>query len=80
MLFIKGLEAFNELVATARLSDILQELQGDMLRRFSETHPDANKCTENLTLEGKLVWFCDPGDIGVNQSLVDAPIRVFSAQ
>jgi len=57
----------------------LQELQEAMLQRFLETHPDALDCPDNLTLEGKLVWFCEPRDIGVDQSVVDAPVRVFSS-
>lgn len=56
---------------------ILSELQNEMLNRFMETHPDAADCPKNLTLEGKLVWFCEPRDIGVDQSLVDKPVRVF---
>ncbi len=52
----------------------LQEL---MLKRFLETHPDSLKCPQELTLEGKLAWFCEPRDIGVDQSLKDAPVRVF---
>ena len=56
---------------------ILSELQNEMLKRFMETHPDAADCPENLTLEGKLVWFCEPRDIGVDQSLIDKPVRVF---
>ncbi len=57
---------------------ILQELQQTMLQRFMDTHPEAENCPGNLTLEGKLVWFCEPRDIGVDQSLVDAPVRIFS--
>jgi hypothetical protein len=56
---------------------ILHELQLAMLQRFMETHPVAANCPERLTLEGKLVWFCEPRDVGVDQSLVDAPVRVF---
>lgn len=50
-----------------------------MLIRFMETHPDAVKCPKELTLEGKLVWFCEPRDVGVDQSLKDAPGRVFKS-
>ena len=45
-----------------------------------ETHPDAAKCPKGLTLEGKLVWFCEPRDVGVDQSLKDAPVRVFKSE
>ena len=60
-------------------AQIVEELQQAMLQRFLETHPDAQNCPENLTLEGKLVWFCEPRDIGVDQSLIDVPVRVFTA-
>ncbi|MCM8538342.1 MAG: sulfatase-like hydrolase/transferase [Lentisphaeraceae bacterium] len=56
---------------------ILKQLKQKMLNRFMETHPDASKCPSELTLEGKLVWFCEPRDVGTDQSLVDEPVRVF---
>lgn len=59
-------------------ASILYELQQGMLQRFMDTHPDAKNCPQNLTLEGKLVWFCEPRDVGVDQSLVDVPVRVFT--
>jgi choline-sulfatase len=61
-------------------ADILQKLQQSMLQRFMETHPDAQSCPEELTLEGKLVWFCEPRDVGVDQSLEDVPVRVFPSE
>lgn len=60
-------------------AEILLHLQGLMLQRFIETHPDAANCPKELTLEGKLVWFCEPRDVGVDQSLKDAPVRVFKS-
>ena len=39
--------------------------------------PDAVNCPEYLTPEGKLVWFCEPRDVGTDQSLTDKPIRIF---
>ncbi len=56
---------------------ILLQMQQEMLKRFMETHPDASQCPKDLTLEGKLVWFCEPRDVGTDQSLTDAPVRVF---
>jgi choline-sulfatase len=61
-------------------ADILQKLQQSMLQRFMETHPDAYKCPAELTLEGKLVWFCEPRDVGVDQSLEEVPVRVFPSE
>jgi len=60
--------------------DILRQMQHAMLQRFMETHPDAEQCPEELTLEGKLVWFCEPRDIGDDQGPDDVPKRVFSAE
>jgi arylsulfatase A-like enzyme len=58
-------------------SEVMKQMQEQMLLRFMETHPDAKNCPEKLTLEGKLVWFCEPRDVGADQSLVDEPVRVF---
>ncbi len=52
-------------------------LQNKMLQRFMETHPEAEKCPSIFTLEGKLVWFCEPRDIGADQTLEEMPVRVF---
>jgi arylsulfatase A-like enzyme len=57
--------------------EIMKQMQEEMLNRFIETHPDAEQCPEGLTLEGKLVWFCEPRDVGTDQSPEDAPVRVF---
>lgn len=59
---------------------VLDELQRAMLNRFMETHPQAEKCPLNLTLEGKLMWFCEPRDIGDDQDLNAVPKRVFIPQ
>lgn len=58
---------------------ILLDLQEKMLARFMKTHPDAASCPQGLSLEGKLVWFCEPRDVGVDQSLEDKPVRVFNS-
>lgn len=58
--------------------EIFAELQQLMLRRFMETHPEAETCPSDLTLEGKLVWFCEPRDLGDDPSLEAIPRRVFS--
>lgn len=60
-------------------ASILRELQVAMLQRFMETHPDAGNCPEGLTLTGKLVWFCEPRDVGDDQMLEDRPTRVFES-
>ncbi len=60
-------------------SVILLRLQEAMLQRFIDTHPDAHRLPAGLTLEGKLVWFCEPRDIGDDQMANDVPTRVFAA-
>lgn len=58
--------------------EVLHEMQQQMLQLFIETHPAAEKLPNGLTTEGKLVWFCEPRDIGTVQSPVDVPVRVFT--
>ncbi len=57
----------------------VEKMQKVMLERFMQTHPDAEDCPDTLTLVGKLAWFCEPRDIGVDQTLYDDPVRVFNA-
>ncbi|MEM9326655.1 MAG: sulfatase-like hydrolase/transferase [Bacteroidota bacterium] len=54
----------------------LESLQQLMLRHFLTHHPDADRCPETLTTVGKLVWFCEPRDVGTDQSSTDTPVRV----
>jgi len=61
----------------AENAEILLLMQHQMLQRFIATHPEADKCPDELTLEGKLVWFCEPRDVGVDQSLKTVPVVVF---
>lgn len=58
-------------------AEVLRSLQSLMLQRFYETHPDAANCPEGLSAEGKLVWFCEPRDIGYDQEPDAVPSRVF---
>lgn len=60
--------------------ELLQQLQEQMLQRFMDTHPDADKCPDELTLEGKLVWFCEPRDIGAHPQSEVVPLRVFESR
>lgn len=57
--------------------DTLQQLKNVMLQKFLSTHPDATKCPGSLTLDGKLAWFCEPRDVGTDQSYEDVPFRYF---
>jgi len=43
---------------------ILSEMQQQMLVRFMDTHPDAASLPQDLSVEEKLSWFCEPHDIG----------------
>ena len=35
-----------------------------MVQRFQATHPYADGLPQGLTVDGKLVWFCEPRDVG----------------
>ncbi len=56
----------------------LVRMQELMVRHFEETHPDASNCPTGLSLVGKLVWYCEPRDVGADQSPDDVPVRVFN--
>jgi arylsulfatase A-like enzyme len=57
--------------------EILRKMQLEMLETFKETAPYADQMPTNMTLEGKLVWFCYPRDVGANPADVPSPLRVF---
>lgn len=50
-------------------------MQNMMLARFLETHPNAAELPDMLTMEGKLVWFCEPRDVGAEYGGV--PLKTF---
>ena len=58
----------------------LKEMQTLLLERFKSSHPETNRLPQQLTIEGQLVWFCEPRDVGADQSLDDHPFRVFKKQ
>ncbi len=43
---------------------LLDSLQQVMLDRFMATHPQAGEVPEGLNTIGKLIWFCEPRDVG----------------
>ena len=45
-------------------AEIVTGMQRQMLNRFMDTHPDAMNLPEGLSIEEKLIWFCEPRDIG----------------
>lgn len=59
---------------------VLERMQELMLQRFLQTHPQAHQCPQSLTRVGKLVWFCEPRDIGSDQSFDAHPYRVFETE
>jgi len=67
----------RDVSGVAENAGILRHLQEVMLQRFMATHPEAADCPAGLTLEGKLVWFCEPRDIGYDQEPAAIPTRVF---
>ncbi len=62
----------------AENQQVLLSMQQAMLERFMQTHPDGHSCPQELSLEGKLVWFCEPRDVGADPQLTPVPIRVFN--
>lgn len=42
----------------------VDRMQKVMLQRFMDTHPMAAYVPSGLNTTGKLIWFCEPGDIG----------------
>jgi len=45
-------------------SEMVDSLQQVMLCRFMETHPMARYVPSGLNTTGKLIWFCEPTDVG----------------
>ena len=64
----------------AENADLLKAMQLQMLRKFDQTHPDAINCPVDLTVEGKLVWYCEPRDIGFDPLQKAYPTRVFKQE
>jgi arylsulfatase A-like enzyme len=56
----------------------MKEMQQEMLKWFKETHPDAANMPETLTMEGKLMWFCEPRDVGAEHG--GTPLRIIPDQ
>ena len=61
----------------AENAEILKAMQFQMLKKFEQTHPEAENCPKDLSLEGKLVWYCEPRDIGFDPLQKAYPTRVF---
>jgi choline-sulfatase len=45
-------------------SEMVDSLQSVMLERFMATHPAARFVPSGLNRTGKLIWFCEPNDVG----------------
>jgi arylsulfatase A-like enzyme len=46
---------------------ILKSLQDQMITIFMETHPMADEISDTLSVEQKLIWFCEPRDMGAKR-------------
>jgi choline-sulfatase len=57
--------------------DMVSKMQKVMIERFLETHPYAGEIPDNLTIDGKLVWLCEPRDVGAEYG--GLPLRTFYA-
>ncbi len=56
-------------------TNLVDSLKNVMFNRFKQTHPYADEVPESLTLNGKLVWFCEPRDVGAEYG--GEPLRTF---
>ncbi len=54
----------TNLAYKADYGDRVKELQSIMLGRFMATHPSSAFVPGGLNSIGKLIWFCEPGDVG----------------
>jgi arylsulfatase A-like enzyme len=43
---------------------LVTAMQEKIIEIFQETHPYADELPEDFTILGKLVWFCEPRDVG----------------
>lgn len=55
--------------------ETIEKMKQVMLDKFMETHPYADEVPDKLTLDGKLVWFCEPRDVGAEYG--GQPLRTF---
>lgn len=44
--------------------ETLHEFQEALLDRFMKTHPKASLVPSGLNITGKIIWFCEPNDVG----------------
>lgn len=56
-------------------STLVHDLKEVMLQHFLATHPYADELPDQLTLDGKLVWFCEPRDVGAEYG--GKPLKTF---
>lgn len=54
---------------------LISNMQDKMIEWFMKTHPDAKNIPGELNRTGRLVWFCEPRDIGAEYG--ETPLRVF---
>jgi len=48
---------------------VLQNMRKQMLEIFKQTHPEAKEVPQKLNIIGKLIWFCEPRDVGAEPGL-----------
>ena len=57
--------------------DALSRMKEVMIQRFLQTHPYADEMPDNLTIDGQLVWLCEPRDAGAEYG--GLPLKTFYA-
>ncbi len=56
-------------------TDRVSTMKEVMIQRFLETHPYADEMPDKLTIDGKLVWLCEPRDAGAEYG--GLPLKTF---
>ncbi len=54
----------NNLAGLPKYKPLIDSLKKIMLDKFIETHPKADELPDTLSIDQKLVWFCEPVDVG----------------
>lgn len=57
--------------------EILEQMKKELLAKFTEIHPYANELPQNLNIDGKLMWFAEPRDVGAEYG--GTPLRILES-
>ena len=54
----------TNLAYDTEFQEMVHQFQEEILDRFMNTHPMAHNVPSGLNTTGKIIWFCDPTDMG----------------